>query len=77
MVTEGVYGALDLGESSGRADRVLGSLPDRRRLKESCLLSGERADIGPGIMSGGRSLGDTGGRAAEETLASVLSAALR
>jgi hypothetical protein len=37
----GVKGALDTGESSVRAVRIVGSngvLPDRNRLKESCLL---------------------------------------
>jgi hypothetical protein len=37
----GVYGVRDLGESSGRADRMAGSvgvLPDRKRVSEICLV---------------------------------------
>lgn len=71
----GVYVANDdeplvmvLGDSSGRAADVgvvvllLLLLPERRRLKESCLFNGARADICVGIVRGGRSLGDGGGR---------------
>lgn len=71
---EGVKGVFILGESA----RAVGSwllpmLQERRRLRDNCLLSVELADGGGacvGITSGGRSFGDTGGRAA---LASVWS----
>lgn len=82
MVTDcvaerGVYSTLDFGESSGRAERAVSLLlllPDLRRLNESCLFNGERADICDGIMSGGRSFGDTGGRVLAGISGSVFSA---
>lgn len=64
VADRGVYSVLDFGESSGRADFVLSLLllPDLRRLNDSCLFNGDREGICEGIMSGGRSFGDNGGR---------------
>lgn len=73
VADSGVYIPLDFGESSGRADRALSLLllPDLRRLKDSCLFNGERLDICAGIISGGRSFGDNGGRVLVATFDSV------
>lgn len=73
VADSGVTIPLDLGESSGRADRGVSLLllPDLRRLNDNCLFKGERLDICVGIMSGGRSLGDNGGRVLGGTLDSV------
>lgn len=71
----GVKGVLDFGESSGRPNRrVLLSLPDRSRLSDSCLFNGEGDEVWPGIMRGGRSLGDGSGRDPGDTFDSVFSA---
>lgn len=58
----GVEEDFALGDSSGRADRASPAQPDRSRLRDSCLFKGARADIWLGIMRGGRSFGDGGGR---------------
>lgn len=73
VADNGVYMPLDLGESSGRADRTFSLLllPDLRRPNDSCLFKGEALDICAGIMSGGRSFGDNGGRVLVETFDSV------
>lgn len=76
VADRGVINPLGLGESSGRADRALSLLlllllPDRRRLNDNCLFNGERLDICVGIMRGGRSFGDNGGRVLVETFDSV------
>lgn len=49
-------------------------LPDLRRLRDSCLLREDAAGIWPGIMRGGRSFGDTGGRDPGDTFGSLLAA---
>lgn len=61
------------GESSGRPDRAFSLLllPDLRRLNDSCRFKGDRLDICAGIMRGGRSFGDSGGRVLEEACESL------
>lgn len=61
------------GESSGRPERALSLLllPDLRRLNDNCRFKGERLDICAGIIRGGRSLGDSGGRVLVDTFDSV------
>src|SRR6266699_2918977 len=61
----GVKGVLPLGESSVRAERMVGStgvLPDRRRLKDSCRVRRGTAEFWPGMTSGARLFGESGCR---------------
>ncbi len=61
----GVKGVLDRGESSVRAERMVGStgvLPDRRRLRDSWRVRRGAVEPMAGMTSGARLLGDSGWR---------------
>lgn len=59
----GVKGVRALGESSVRAERMVGSagvLPDRRRLRDICLVRRGAGEAEGGMTSGARLLGERG-----------------
>lgn len=72
---EGVKGVFGLGESARVVGSLLPMLPERRRLRDSCLFKGELFDDWEfaGITSGGRSFGDGGGRGTTDAVDSVCS----
>lgn len=63
VADNGVKGVLILGDSSVRADRMVGStgvLPDRRRFRESCLVKRGAGEFWAGMTKGARLLGERG-----------------